>query len=168
MITAGNVRNMVSSIQERYRFQPDDRVAQVSEVSFDNSVLDLFSAWESGAALYVVPENQLWGPLRFLQENEITVWYSVPSFAVFMQKMKMLRPGCVANAGRYSAFAGEALPLTTAEALVSCRRKQHRRLPLRADRNRGCMYRRPFFSWPHVTPGRGIFPSVSRFREWTP
>jgi acyl-CoA synthetase (AMP-forming)/AMP-acid ligase II len=58
-ISAGNVRGFVDSIQERYRFQPGDRVAQPSEVSFDNSVFDLFNAWEAGAALYVVPLNQL-------------------------------------------------------------------------------------------------------------
>lgn len=118
MITAGNVRNFVCSIQQRYRFQPDDRVAQPSEVSFDNSVFDLFNAWEAGAAVYVVPPNQLLGPLRFLQQNAITVWYSVPSFAVFMQRMKMLRPGAL-PALRYSAFAGEALPHSTAEAWQS-------------------------------------------------
>ncbi len=115
MISTGNVRNFIHAIQDRYRFQPDDRVAQPSEVSFDNSVFDLFNCWEAGAALYVVPQNQLLGPVKFLRENAITVWYSVPSFAVAMQRMKMLRPGSL-PALRYSAFAGEALPHATAEA----------------------------------------------------
>jgi non-ribosomal peptide synthetase component F len=115
MISTGNVSSFINAIQQRYQFQPDDRVAQPSEVSFDNSVFDLFNAWKAGAALYVVPLNQLMGPLRFLQSNAITVWYSVPSFAVSMQRMKLLRPGSL-PALRYSAFAGEALPLSTAEA----------------------------------------------------
>jgi amino acid adenylation domain-containing protein len=115
MISTGNVRGFVDSIQNRYRFSAEDRVAQPSEVSFDNSVFDLFNAWEAGSALYVVPANQLLGPLRFLQENAITVWYSVPSFAVSMQKMNMLRTD-ILPALRYSAFAGEALPQSTAEA----------------------------------------------------
>ena len=115
MISAGNVRSFIDALQQRYRFQADDRVAQPSEVSFDNSVLDLFNTWEAGAALHVVPANQLLGPLRFLQENAITVWYSVPSFAVSLQRMKLLRPGAL-PALRYSAFAGEALPQATAEA----------------------------------------------------
>jgi amino acid adenylation domain-containing protein len=118
MISAGNARAFVDAIQARYQFQPDDRVAQPSEVSFDNSVFDLLNAWEAGAALFVVPASQLVGPLRFLQENAITVWYSVPSFAVFMSRMKMLRPGAL-PALRYSAFAGEALPQSTAEAWKS-------------------------------------------------
>ena len=115
MISTGNVRSFIDALQQRYRFQPDDRVAQPSEVSFDNSVLDLFNTWEVGAALHVVPANQLLGPLRFLQQNAITVWYSVPSFAVSLQKMKLLRPGALPSL-RYSAFAGEALPQSTAEA----------------------------------------------------
>ena len=118
MISTGNVRGFIDAIQQRYRFQPDDRVAQPSEVSFDNSVFDLFNAWEAGAAVYVVPANQLLGPLRFMQQNAITVWYSVPSFAIAMQRMKMLLPGAL-PALRYSAFAGEALPHATAEAWLS-------------------------------------------------
>jgi D-alanine--poly(phosphoribitol) ligase subunit 1 len=62
-----------------------------------------------------VPQNQRLGPVKFLRENAITVWYSVPSFAIAMQRMKMLRPGTL-PALRYSAFAGEALPHATAEA----------------------------------------------------
>jgi D-alanine--poly(phosphoribitol) ligase subunit 1 len=115
MVSVGNVRAFVDALQSRYRFQPDERVAQPSEVSFDNSVFDLFNAWEVGAALYVVPAGQLVGPLRFLQDNEITVWYSVPSFAVLMHRMKMLRPESL-PALRYSAFCGEPLPRHTAEA----------------------------------------------------
>ncbi len=115
MISAGNVRGFVTALQGRYQFQPDDRVAQPSEVSFDNSVFDLFNTWEAGAALYVVPVNQLMGPLRFLKANAITVWYSVPSFAISMHRMKLLRPGALPSL-RYSAFAGEALPVTIAEA----------------------------------------------------
>lgn len=115
MISTGNVRSFIDAIQERFRFKPNDRVAQPSEVSFDNSVFDLFNTWEAGAGLYVVPENQDMGPLRFLQDNGITIWYSVPSFAVFMQRMKMLRAGALPTL-RYSAFAGEALPHSTAKA----------------------------------------------------
>lgn len=115
LISAGNLQHFVQALQGRYQFQSDDRVAQPSEISFDNSVLDIFNAWYAGAALYVVPEKQLLAPLRFLQEQQITVWYSVPSFAVFMHRMKLLRSGSL-PAMRYSAFAGEALPASTAEA----------------------------------------------------
>lgn len=155
MISTGNVRSFIDALQQRYRFQPDDRVAQPSEVSFDNSVLDLFNAWEVGAALHVVPANQLLGPLRFLQQNAITVWYSVPSFAVSLQKMKLLRPGSLPSL-RYSAFAGEALPQTTAEAwraaapnsIVDC-------LYGPTETTVVCTGDR-FSDTPHVTESRGI------------
>jgi D-alanine--poly(phosphoribitol) ligase subunit 1 len=155
MIAAGNVRNFVAAIQERYPFQPDDRVAQPSEVSFDNSVFDLFNAWEGGSALYVVPASQLLGPIRFLRENAITVWYSVPSFAVSMQRMKMLPPGALPSI-RYSAFAGEALPAATAEAwrqaacnsILDC-------LYGPTETTVVCTGDR-YSDEPHITPSRGI------------
>ncbi len=155
MISTGNVRSFIDALQQRYRFQPDDRVAQPSEVSFDNSVLDLFNTWEVGAALHVVPANQLLGPLRFLQQNGITVWYSVPSFAVSLQKMKLLRPEALPSL-RYSAFAGEALPQSTAEAwraaapnsIVNC-------LYGPTETTVVCTGDR-FSEAPHVTESRGI------------
>lgn len=155
MVSAGNVRSFVDAVQERYKFQPDERVAQPSEVSFDNSVFDLFNCWEAGAALYVLPVNQLMGPLKFLQTNAITVWYSVPSIAISMQRMKLLRPGTLPSL-RYSAFAGEALPLTTAEAWMAAA----------PDSILDCLYGPTettvvctgdrFSDVPHVTKGRGI------------
>ncbi len=115
MVTNGNVAAFLSALRERYAFGPDDRMAQANELSFDNSVFDVFTAWSSGASLHVVPATQAMGPLRFIQSRRLTVWFSVPSTAIFMQRMKMLVPGALPSL-RYSAFAGEALPVATAQA----------------------------------------------------
>lgn len=115
MVTNGNVAAFLAALRERYDFGPQDRVAQANEISFDNSVFDMFNAWSSGASLHVVPATQAMGPLRFMQIRELTVWFSVPSTAIFMQRMKMLFPGALPSL-RYSAFAGEALPVATARA----------------------------------------------------
>ncbi len=115
MVTNGNVAAFLAALRERYAFGPGDRVAQANELSFDNSVFDVFNAWSSGASLHVVPATQAMGPLHFMQNRELTVWFSVPSTAIFMQRMKMLAPGALPSL-RYSAFAGEALPLATAQA----------------------------------------------------
>lgn len=115
MVTNGNVAAFLSAMRERYAFGPEDRVAQANELSFDNSVFDVFNAWSSGASLHVVPATQAMGPLRFMQSRDLTVWFSVPSTAIFMQRMKMLVPGGLPSL-RYSAFAGEALPVATAQA----------------------------------------------------
>lgn len=115
MVTNGNVAAFLAALRERYAFGSDDRVAQANELSFDNSVFDVFNAWSCGASLHVVPATQAMGPLRFMQNREITVWFSVPSIAIFMQRMNMLVPGALPSL-RYSAFAGEALPVATARA----------------------------------------------------
>jgi len=115
MIAAGNVAQLIAVLQERYGYRAEDRLAQVAEITFDNSVLDMFMAWNAGAALYVVPAGQLMGPMKFIQKNRLTGWYSTPSTAAFMHRMRMLQPGAFPDL-RVSLFAGEPLPLASAQA----------------------------------------------------
>jgi amino acid adenylation domain-containing protein len=115
MIEAGSVAQFRKVVQERCAFRPDDRVSQMAELTFDNSVLDLFVTWAAGAGVYVVPAAQLMAPARFIREHQLTIWFSVPSTAVMMEQMKMLKPGAFPSL-RISIFAGEALPMATARA----------------------------------------------------
>lgn len=115
MISGGSVFHMLRAMRDRYPFSEQDRVAQIFDLTFDVSVLAMFIAWSAGAALYVVPGTQLAGPSRFIQEREITVWFSVPSTVALMRKMKLLNPGVFPSL-RYSGFAGEPLPLSSVEA----------------------------------------------------
>jgi non-ribosomal peptide synthetase component F len=115
MIEAGSVTQFRRVVQERCAFRSDDRVSQVAELTFDNSVLDMFLTWASGAALYVVPDSQLMAPSKFIRDHALTIWFSVPSTACIMERMKMLKPGAFPSL-RYSIFAGEALPIATAQA----------------------------------------------------
>ena len=97
------------------QFYPGDRVSQAADLTFDNSVLDLFVTWAAGAGLYVVPASQLMVPAQFIRDRELTIWFSVPSTACFLERMKMLKPGAFPSL-RCSIFAGEALPIATAQA----------------------------------------------------
>src|SRR5208283_57039 len=115
MIEAGSVERYCSAVQQRCGFQPHDRVSQVAELTFDNSVLDLFVTWAAGAGVYVVPEAQLMAPANFIRQHELTIWFSVPSTACIMERMKMLKPGAFPSL-RCSIFAGEALPIASAQA----------------------------------------------------
>jgi amino acid adenylation domain-containing protein len=101
-------------INNRYGFTPDDRFTQLFDLTFDLSVHDLFTSWGSGGRLCVVPHEELFIPARFINKNEITVWFSVPSTAIFMGKMKLLKPGALPSL-RISLFCGEPLHATTAE-----------------------------------------------------
>jgi D-alanine--poly(phosphoribitol) ligase subunit 1 len=107
----------LAAMAERYPLMPGDRVGQPCELSFDISVSNIFTAWNSGASVYVVPAAQAMAPRDFLRAEAINAWFSTPSVAVFLEQMKMLRPG-VFPALRYTMFGGDGLPATTAERWV--------------------------------------------------
>ena len=115
MISLGSVAQFLSSMRSRVSFVGSDRISQTSELTFDVSVFETFGAWGAGASVHVIPGNQLMAPARFIADQRLTVWSSVPSIAAFMRRMKMLKPGAFPSL-RYSVFAGEALPYTLAEA----------------------------------------------------
>jgi D-alanine--poly(phosphoribitol) ligase subunit 1 len=115
MIEAESVARYCSVVQDRCVFRPTDRVSQVAELTFDNSVLDLFVTWAAGAGLFVVPALQLMAPAKFIRDHELNIWFSVPSTACIMERLKMLKPNAFPSL-RCSIFAGEALPVATAQA----------------------------------------------------
>src|ERR1039458_6923334 len=115
MIENESVCQFVEIMHQRFSLRADDRVAEASELTFDASVFDMFMAWSTGASLYVVPASQLMAPAKFIRDHELTLWFSVPSTASFMGRMKMLKPGAFPSL-RISIFAGEALAVSTAQA----------------------------------------------------
>lgn len=115
MIENESVCQFIEIMHQRFSLTPDDRIAEASELTFDASVFDMFMAWSSGASLYVVPAAQLMAPAKFIRDHELTLWFSVPSTASFMGRMKMLRPNAFPSL-RISIFAGEALAVSTAQA----------------------------------------------------
>jgi D-alanine--poly(phosphoribitol) ligase subunit 1 len=115
MIENESVCQFIEIMHQRFALRADDRIAEASELTFDASVFDMFMAWSSGAALYVVPASQLMAPAKFIRDHELTLWFSVPSTASFMGRMKMLKPGAFPSL-RISIFAGEALAVSTAQA----------------------------------------------------
>jgi amino acid adenylation domain-containing protein len=115
MIENESVVQFIEIMHRRFEISAEDRVAEASELTFDASVFDMFMAWSSGAALYVVPAAQLMAPAKFIRDHQLTIWFSVPSTPSFMGRMKMLTPGAFPSL-RISIFAGEALSVATAQA----------------------------------------------------
>jgi amino acid adenylation domain-containing protein len=113
MIPASAVSHFVSVMQERYALNPSDRVAGMTEITFDISVFDMFVAWNCGASLIVVPATQLMAPAGFVRRQKCDVIFTVPSVIAGMQRMKMLAPHSMPSL-RYSFFAGEPLPVVSA------------------------------------------------------
>jgi D-alanine--poly(phosphoribitol) ligase subunit 1 len=113
MIPAGGVAHFLQVMRGRYDIGPADRVAGVAETTFDISVFDMFVTWSCGATLCVVPATQVMAPIQCIQQNRVTVVFTVPSVAVWMNRMKLLAPGSMATL-RYSLFSGEPLPVAAA------------------------------------------------------
>ena len=115
MVSHRNVTAFVDSMVERYLVTEQDRVSQMFDMTFDLSAFDMFVAWERGACVCCSSLKSLIKPDRFIRAAELTIWFSVPSVAVFMKKLGLLKPGSYPSL-RVSLFCGEPLPVTSATA----------------------------------------------------
>jgi amino acid adenylation domain-containing protein len=149
------VVHLVKILQEIYEFSPSDRFSKAYNLSFDGSVHDMFTAWNAGASLNAVPASQLTAPLKFIQERQLTVWTSVPSTAVFMERMKMLQAGSMPSL-RVSIFSGEPLPVRS--ALEWQKAAPNSLIDNICGHTECCVFStlERLTDPPHVTPNRGL------------
>ena len=110
MVAHRNVTHFVDVMVERYAVTENDRFSQTFDLTFDLSVFDMFVAWEQGACLCCPTQSQKLFPGKYITECGITIWFSVPSTAVLMSRLRMLKPGKYPGL-RCSLFCGEALPV---------------------------------------------------------
>jgi amino acid adenylation domain-containing protein len=108
-VTHANVRPFLDAVSERYDFTGSDRFSQTFNLTFDLSVFDMFAAWECGACVCCPSDKDLLNPADFIRRSELTVWFSVPSIALFMRRLRVLKPASFPTL-RWSLFCGEALP----------------------------------------------------------
>jgi amino acid adenylation domain-containing protein len=112
MLSHLNALTFVRWAAERFAVGPEDRLSNHAPFHFDLTILDLFAAASAGAAMIIVPPEVSVFPAevrRFIEENDITVWYSVPSIL----SMLVLRGGL--HGGEFLRlrtilFAGEVFP----------------------------------------------------------
>jgi amino acid adenylation domain-containing protein len=110
MVSHANVLHYVDYVTKRYGFTSNDRVSQTFDLTFDLSAHDIFVAWQSGACVCCPSQKQLIKPGAFITDSRLTIWFSVPSTAVFMRRLGELKPGLYPHL-RLSLFCGEALPV---------------------------------------------------------
>jgi amino acid adenylation domain-containing protein len=115
MVAHRNVEPYVAFITDHFSITQEDRFSQTFDMTFDLSVADMFVAWANGACVCCPSEKTLINPGRFIKEARISVWFSVPSMAVFMKRLGSLKPNSYPNL-RVSMFCGEALPVEIAKA----------------------------------------------------
>lgn len=92
---------------------PTDRFANHAPFHFDLSVLDLYVAFASGAAVFLIPDTISYLPRRlvdYITQERLTIWYSVPSALILMMQEGGLLdlPSLPLRA---FLFAGEPFPI---------------------------------------------------------
>ena len=103
----------------------EDRVCSPAPLHFDLSVFDIFATCKAVACMAVVPEMTSIFPARLAQwlENEqISVWYSVPSLLTMLVTYGSLREFDLTRL-RAAIFAEGSGGLTREEVLDHCRRR---------------------------------------------
>jgi amino acid adenylation domain-containing protein len=115
MVAHRNVLPFVDFMAERYGVTEHDRLSQTFDLTFDLSAFDMFVAWERGACVCCPTQPQKLFPAKYIADCGITLWFSVPSTAVLMSRLRMLKPGKFPNL-RFSLFCGEALPMDVVRA----------------------------------------------------
>jgi amino acid adenylation domain-containing protein len=110
MVSHANVLHYLDCVIKRYGFTSNDRFSQTFDLTFDLSAHDLFVAWETGACVCCPTQKESIKPGAFINDARLTVWFSVPSTALFMRRFGVLKPGMYPGL-RLSLFCGEALPV---------------------------------------------------------
>lgn len=112
-ISSLNALAFINWAAEEIKANRSDRFSNHAPFHFDLSVLDLYVAFSVGASVFLIPEMMSYVPkklVRLIQQEEITIWYSVPSAIILM----MEQGGLLEHLDiplRIIIFAGEPFPI---------------------------------------------------------
>ena len=111
MVSHRNVVDYASWAVGYFGITGEDRILGTAPFHFDMSTFDIFSALKGTARLCVAPEDFLLFPrslVRYVEEQGVTLWKTVPSLFVYMARAGCLKPGGMGTLTRL-LFGGEAL-----------------------------------------------------------
>lgn len=112
MISHLNAFTFLKWVQATFNISPKDRLSNHAPLHFDLSILDIFGAAQAGATLILVPEFISAFPMKladWIEENQISIWYSVPSTLTIILLHGELKRHRFENL-RLILFAGEVFP----------------------------------------------------------
>ncbi|MEO8440586.1 MAG: amino acid adenylation domain-containing protein [Spartobacteria bacterium] len=120
MLSHLNALTFVNWGVDTFGIAAHDRLSNHAPFNFDLSVFDIFVAIAAGASISLVPEGLAVFPLQlsaFIQDQKITVWYSVPMVLTLLQARGKLEQRDL-SALRLILFAGEVFPTKHLRALM--------------------------------------------------
>jgi amino acid adenylation domain-containing protein len=120
MLSHQNALTFVEWCAEKFQMRADDRVSNHAPLHFDLSVFDVYNSIEAGATVYLVTEDLALFPAtlaNFIESQQITVWYSVPSALMLLLLHANLQAAKLPHL-RTILFAGEVFPMKYLRQLV--------------------------------------------------
>lgn len=112
-ISHDNLCSYVNHFLKLFPIRESDKCSQVFDSTFDLSMHDIFVTWSAGASLYVLSPFDLLSPINFINKNNLSVWFSVPSVISNLVRLNQLKPDSIKSI-RLSLFCGEALTVESA------------------------------------------------------
>ena len=120
MLSHLNALTFVNWGFDTFSITAQDRLSNHAPFNFDLSVFDIFVAIKAGAAISLVPEGLSVYPVQlssFIQDQRITVWYSVPTVLALLQSRGQVDQRDLSSL-RWVLFAGEVFPTKHLRALM--------------------------------------------------
>ena len=108
-VTHQNLIHFINWGISRYEITPEDILANVNPMHFDNSVFDFYIALFSGASIAPIQKSIVSSPQRLVDTVEkigCTIWFSVPSLLIYLVNMKVLNSNSFLKL-RILSFGGE-------------------------------------------------------------
>jgi amino acid adenylation domain-containing protein len=121
MLSHLNALTFVEWCARKFQVTWEDRLSNHAPHHFDLSVFDIYNTLEAGATVYMLPDEVSLFPASlaaFIDQNALTIWYSVPSALVFLLLHGNLKPGSLQGL-RVLLFAGEVFPMKYLQDLIS-------------------------------------------------
>ena len=112
MLSHLNALTFINWACDTFAISDTDRLSSHAPFNFDLSVFDIFAAIKAGAAISLVPEGLSAFPIQlstFIQNQRITVWYSVPMVLIMLTRGKLEERDL--SRLRLVLFAGEVFPI---------------------------------------------------------
>lgn len=112
-ITHRSVIDYIDWVTEEFAITEKDSFGNQAPFHFDNSILDIYSALKTGAAVYIIPSKLFSQPvklLRYLETHKITTIFWVPSAMIMVSALKALRNVDLSKTIKRILFAGEVMP----------------------------------------------------------
>jgi amino acid adenylation domain-containing protein len=102
----------IHAVHEAFAPSPADRVSQLAGLTFDFSMHDIILAWTAGGCLYAITPDEGYLLPTFIRDHGLTIWSSVPSTLLLMDRVHGLNPGSYPSV-RLSLVGGEVVPPKT-------------------------------------------------------